>query len=258
MVTADPATRDPDRLTEAAAEAGLVIGALHAPFLLVTRRVWGTDPVGKIERAVEVASAASIPLVVIHPPYRWQVRARAWIREHLRERTQGSGVTVAVENMFPIRLPFDRGARFHGDEGLGDPDHFPDLVLDTSHAAVAGLDIRTVWESERRRIRHVHLSNNSGKGWDSHLPVDREGVLPIDEFLGDLVRDRYTGAVTLEFDLRPWLRDERALREVLERNRALVEEWLAPRGRTRRRRTAVRSSRGGPESPGTPAGSPTL
>lgn len=246
MVTGDPATQDVQRLTEAATERGLSIGALHAPFLLVTRRVWGTDPVGKIERAVEVASGAGIPIVVIHPPYRWQLRSRDWIRDRLQERTRGTGVTVAVENMFPIRLPFDRGVRFHGREGLDDPDNFPDLVLDTSHAAVAGLDIREIWASHRTRIRHVHLSNNSGKGWDSHLPIDREGVLPIEEFLGDLVREGYDGAVTLEFDLRPWLRDARALREVLERNRALGEKWLAPRAPARKRRTAARGTRSAP------------
>src|SRR5687767_8245507 len=74
MVTADPATQDGRTLRELADQFGLSIGALHAPFLLLTRRVWTTDPITKIHRATQVASQAKIPLVVVHPPYRWQLR----------------------------------------------------------------------------------------------------------------------------------------------------------------------------------------
>jgi hypothetical protein len=41
----------------------------------------------------------------------------------------------------------------------------------------------------RDQIQHVHLSNNAGKGWDSHLPVYADGVLPLHEFLDDVVED---------------------------------------------------------------------
>src|SRR5213076_1292502 len=54
MVTQDPATQEPDRLITLADEFGLSVAAIHAPFLLVTRRVWGTDPVEKIDRAIHL------------------------------------------------------------------------------------------------------------------------------------------------------------------------------------------------------------
>jgi sugar phosphate isomerase/epimerase len=65
---------------------------------VITRRVWApTDR--EDERAVEVAEEAGAPLVVAHPPYRWHARSGAgWTSPRLMERT---GVTVAVENMFP-------------------------------------------------------------------------------------------------------------------------------------------------------------
>src|SRR3990170_3055461 len=85
MVTSDPATQDARRLQELAAEFGLSIAALHAPFLLLTRRVWGTDPITKIYRATQVAEQAEIPLVVVHPPYRWQVKYRRWVDQSLSE-----------------------------------------------------------------------------------------------------------------------------------------------------------------------------
>jgi len=78
----------------------------------------------------------------------------------------------------------------------------------------------------------VHLSNNAGRGWDSHLPVGRDGVLPVEGFLGDLT-DGYRGTVSLELDLRPWLEDPRALRDLLLEQREYCVRHLEPRGRRR-------------------------
>jgi sugar phosphate isomerase/epimerase len=226
MVTQDPYTQEAHLLAPLAEEFGVRIEAIHAPFLLITRRVWGADPTGKIYRGVHLAEEVGAPLVVIHPPYRWQVRFRRWVEDNLAEFSERTGVIVAVENMFPIRLRGERGVRFHASQGFEELEPFPYLVLDTSHAAVAGLDIRAVYQQYREQIRHVHLSNNAGKGWDSHLPVDQEGVLPLAEFLHDLSRGGFAGNVSLELDLRPFMHDEEALHDVLVRNREFCEAGL--------------------------------
>ena len=228
MVTADPHTQEPHLLAPLAKDFGLRIEAIHAPFLLLTRRVWGTDPIGKIYRAAHLAEEVGVELVVVHPPYRWQVRFRRWIESSLEEFSARTGVTIAVENMFPFRLRGERGLTFHSGQEFEELERFPFIVLDTSHAAVAGHDIRDFYAQYRDQIQHVHLSNNAGKGWDSHLPVYQEGVLPLGEFLDDLVSDGFGGAVSIELDLRPWLRDEPALREVMVRNREFCESRLLP------------------------------
>jgi len=227
MVTQDPHTQEPHLLSGLAEDHGLRVEAIHAPFLLVTRAVWGTDPTGKIYRAVHLAEEVGAALVVIHPPYRWQVRFRRWVEANLAAFSARTGVTVAVENMFPIRLRGQAGLRFHASQGFEDLERFPYLVLDTSHAAVAGLDIRETYATYRDQIQHVHLSNNAGKGWDSHLPVYQDGVLPLAEFLDDLVADRFAGNVSIELDLRPYLNDPEALHEVLVRNREFCETRLS-------------------------------
>ena len=227
MVTTDPTTQDPHLLRQAAAETGLSVEVVHGPFLLITRRVWGTDPMGKIYRSVQLAEEIGAGLVVVHPPYRWQVRFRKWIAESLAEFSARTGVTIAVENMFPMKLPGERGLSFHAGQELEELDRNPYLVLDTSHAAVAGLDILDVYRRYRDKVVHVHLSNNAGKGWDSHLPVyDEAGVLPVAEFLDLLAADDYAGTLSLELDLRPWQRDPKALAEVLVRNREFCEAHL--------------------------------
>jgi sugar phosphate isomerase/epimerase len=234
MVTNDPATQDSNLVREAAEANDIVVEAIHAPFLLITRRVWGTDPLGKIYRSVQLAEEVGAGIVVVHPPYRWQVRYRKWITEQLAEFSARTGVTVAVENMFPVKLPGDRGMSFHSAQEMEELDRNPYMVLDTSHAAVAGLDIVDVYRRYRDKLQHVHLSNNAGKGWDSHLPVYAEnGVLDIGTFLREVASDGFPGSIALELDLRPWIKDEDAVTEVLVRNREFAEAALGlqPAGR---------------------------
>ncbi len=117
MVTKDPESQDPARIRALAEEFGLTVGALHAPCLLLTRKVWGTDPIGKIDRSVEAAADAGIPVVVVHPPYRWQRAFRRWLIDDLPSLEERTGVAVAVENMFPVRLA-GRDVTFHSNQDL--------------------------------------------------------------------------------------------------------------------------------------------
>lgn len=224
MVTKDPASQDPARMRALAEEHGLAIGAIHAPSLLVTRKVWGTDPIGKIDRAIRVAEQAEVPVVVMHPPYRWQRAYRRWLDEELPVLEARTGVVVAIENMFPVRMG-RRSMTFHANQDLDELEGLPHLVLDTSHAAVAEHDPVDVRRRFGERLRHVHLSDNAGRGWDSHLPPG-EGVLDLDAFCDDLVDGGYAGAVSLEVDLRTHLTDPVRLREVMVEMRERAERAL--------------------------------
>jgi sugar phosphate isomerase/epimerase len=224
MVTKDPASQSASVMRDLAAEHGLWIGALHAPALLLTRAVWGKDPIGKIDTATRVAATAKVPLVVMHPPYRWQGAYRRWLLSSLATVEDRTGITVAMENMFPVHIG-SRPMMLHADQDLDQLIGIPHLVLDTSHAAVAKHDLIEVRQLFGERLRHVHLSDNAGKGWDSHLPPG-EGVLALDEFLTDLAGAGYGGAVTLEVDLRRQAGDARALRSVMVAMRERAEHLL--------------------------------
>ncbi|MEX2275695.1 MAG: sugar phosphate isomerase/epimerase [Actinomycetota bacterium] len=238
MVTKDPATQEAHLLRDLAREHDLRIAAIHAPFLLISRRVFGTDPIQKIYRSVHLAEEVGAPLVVVHPPYRWQSTYRRWLTERLGDFAARTGVDIAVENMFPLRMRGERGVTVHAHQGLDELERFEHIVLDTSHAAVDGLDLLGSAERLHPRLTHVHVSNNAGKGWDSHLPVDR-GVLPLRELLGAIAARGYTGSVALELDIRSELRSAEATRAVLLRNRELCERWLAAGAR------AISPGRGG-------------
>jgi sugar phosphate isomerase/epimerase len=229
MVTKDPESQDPMRILALAREYGLRVGALHAPCLLLTRKVWGTDPIAKVDRSVEAAADADIPVVVVHPPYRWQHTFRRWLEEDLPSLEERTGVAVAVENMFPVRVG-RRNVTFHSNQDLAALERLPHLALDTSHAAVARHDLVEVRRRFGDRLRHVHLSDNAGKGWDSHLPPG-EGVLDLDGFLDDLGSSGYEGAVSLEVDLRPDLGHADRVEATMVRMREQTASGLAAAGR---------------------------
>ncbi len=110
-------------------------------------------------------------------------------------------------------------------QSLDELEGFPDVTLDTSHLAVSGIDPVEAAARLGDRLAHVHLSNNAGKGWDSHLPLD-EGVLDLGPFLEALAARGFRGAISLEIDLRDHLDDDQALRGILSRNRDLCEAGL--------------------------------
>jgi sugar phosphate isomerase/epimerase len=168
----------------------------------------------------------------VHPTYRWQRAFRRWLIEDLPGLEERTGIAVAVENMFPVRLA-GRDVTFHSNQDLEQLDGLPHLVLDTSHAAVAKHDLIEVRRLFGERLRHVHLSDNAGKGWDSHLPPG-QGVLDLDGFLEDLAASEFDGAVSLEVDLRPSLGDTDALATTMIDMRERTERALASAGRTAR------------------------
>jgi sugar phosphate isomerase/epimerase len=224
MVTRDRASQDPGAMRRLADEHGLRIAAIHAPSLLLTRSVWGADPIGKIDMATRVAADAGVPLVVTHPPYRWQRDYRDWLQASLPIVEERTGVTVGIENMFPVHIG-KRPLMLHANQDLEQLAGIPHLVLDTSHAAVAKHDLVHVRRLFGDRLRHVHLSDNAGKGWDSHLPPG-ECVLDLDAFLRDLGASGFGGTVSLEVDLRRRADDPAGVRSLLVSMRERAEAEL--------------------------------
>jgi sugar phosphate isomerase/epimerase len=225
MIMQDRLSQDPHRLGALAARYGVPVPAIHGPFLVATWLVFGTDPKGKIERCLRFAETAKVSTVVIHPPYRWQTGYAAWLDEAIPRIREETGVTIAVENMFPINVN-GRSLRFFSGIAASELARWPSLVLDTSHLAVAGGDLMAAWDELAERVVHLHVSNNDGRGRDTHGLLDR-GVLPIPEFLEEVGAAGFGGAVTLELDVRTWADDRPALLEVLRENLDIARSRLA-------------------------------
>lgn len=199
MVTKKEETQSVSHLQELVKEYAIPIRAIHAPFLLAAKKVWG-EPLTKIDRSVAMARQLGAEVVVIHLPYFWQWGYARWAQRNLNSYSRESGIIVAVENAMLVNL--HRPINFSLFNSLHDLCHFENLVLDTSHCAIARIDIFQAWEELRSRVRHIHLSNNYLKGFDDHaLPF--EGRLALDRFLRVLHRDGFAKTIALELGPGP-------------------------------------------------------
>ena len=229
MVTSERESQDAGSLKALSEDFGVKVAAIHAPFLLLTRTVFSTDPLEKIKRSTELAQEAGAPVVVVHPAYRWQVRYSQWLEADITEFNETEGLTVAVENMFPVWVR-GRGFTFHRSLGIEDMKKFPAVTLDTSHLAVSGIDIVKAFDELSDRIVHIHLSNNLGTGRDTHSPLT-QGVLPIGALLERIGASGYSGTITLELDVREWVNKPAQLASVLREQREFCLDRLgAPAG----------------------------
>lgn len=225
MVTQDPVTQDPERVRRMAGREGMPVPVVHGPFLLLTRRVFGTDQLTKARRSLELAASAGADLMVAHPPYRWQHRFHRWLLEEGDDEAAELGTRLGVENLYPIPM-VGRHIRFHR---YTRPEHlgpFRHVVFDTSHFGVARIDILEAWQRLRGTVGHLHVSDNRGQGRDSHAPLGH-GVLPLGAFLAEVQRSGYRGPITLELDCRRYLDDRAALVGYLAQERRKARALLA-------------------------------
>ena len=200
MVGIDPVSQDVDALRHLSQYHGIPVCAVHAPCLLITQRVWGSEPWAKLDRSAAMARQLGADTVVVHPPFRWQ-------RDYARDFVDGiarlesdTGIAFAVENMFPWRAskrelqayvpswnPLDQG--------------YANCTLDLSHTSTSGSDPLEMASSLGSRLRHVHLADGSGSPKDEHLVPGRGNQLCA-ELLQALASRSYAGSVVVEINTR--------------------------------------------------------
>jgi sugar phosphate isomerase/epimerase len=200
MVWTDPVSQDPEALKRLADYHDVPVLAVHAPCLIITQRIWGTDPWAKLVRARNAAESLGASTVVVHPPFRWQ---RDYARDFLagiRRMAGETDVRFAVENMFPLRARGRSVTPYAPDWDPTDED-FPDFTIDLSHTSVSQTDALDMAEKMDRRLSHVHIADGLGAPRDEHL-VPGRGEQPCAELLETLARNNFDGTVVAEVNTR--------------------------------------------------------
>jgi len=200
MVWTDPVSQDVDALRGLRDYHQIPILAIHAPCLLITQRVWGTDPWAKLVRARAAAEALGAGTVVVHPPFRWQ---RDYARDFVEgiERMAGeTDVRFAVENMFPLRARGRAVVAYSPDWNPLEGD-YRDITLDLSHVSVSQGDAMGMAIEAGDRLAHIHLADGVGTARDEHL-VPGRGTQPCGELLEHLATIDYGGVVVVEINTR--------------------------------------------------------
>ncbi|MER5453703.1 MULTISPECIES: sugar phosphate isomerase/epimerase family protein [unclassified Micromonospora] len=201
MVWTDAVSQDAGALRGLADHYGVPVLSVHAPCLLVTQRVWSTDPWERLRRAAVLAETLHAPTVVVHPPFTWQ-------RDYARTFAEGldtvadefGGLRFAVENMYPVRMA---GRQFVPYAPGWDPTEtgYRSYTLDLSHCAASHTDALEMADRMGAGLAHVHLGDGTGEGRDEHL-VPGRGTQPCAELLRSLAGRGFTGSVAVEVTTR--------------------------------------------------------
>jgi sugar phosphate isomerase/epimerase len=200
MVWTDPVSQDVEALRRLADYHGIEVLAVHAPCLIITQRVWGTDPWAKLVRAKDAAEALGASTVVVHPPFRWQ-------REYARDFVTGihrmageTDIRFAVENMFPLRARGRSVIPYSPDYDPSEED-FRHFTLDLSHTSVSQNDALEMASRMGDRLAHIHIADGEGTARDEHL-VPGRGQQPCAELLESLAARGFDGNVVVEINTR--------------------------------------------------------
>jgi sugar phosphate isomerase/epimerase len=216
MVWAESVSQDIPAIKKLSEKYDIPVLSVHAPCLLISQRVWGANPIFKLERSVRAAEELGAQTVVVHPPFRWQRRYADGFTDQVAELEQSSDVLVAVENMFPFRADrifgtgqpsISRMRKRGGSPGVAvsafAPSYDPldgnhaHYTLDLSHSATAGTDAVDMAARMGEGLVHLHLCDGSGASTDEHL-VPGRGTQPTVEICQTLAASNFAGHVILE------------------------------------------------------------
>ncbi len=207
MVQTEALSQDTDQLAGLIREFGIPVLSVHSPCLLVTARVWSTDPLVKLARSVDMAERLGADTVVVHPPFVWQRAAAAIFAPSIAELQERTSVRIAVENMFPVKV---RGAIVNSYRPHWNPVSAGHrwYTLDLSHTATSGTDALELAAMMGDRLGHLHLADGSGSTRDEHLVPGRGGQ-PCGEILEMLAHNDFGGSVVVEISTRGVERSQR-------------------------------------------------
>ncbi len=200
MVGIDDVSTDADACRSLSEFHEIPVISVHAPTLLLTQRVWGTDPWGKLHRSAEMAARLGASTIVVHPPFRWQREYARGFVEGIADLEREHGIVYAVENMYPWRTGKREFQAYLPDWNPVD-EAYDHVTLDLSHSGTAGDDPIAMARERGDRLAHVHISDSLCSPKDEHL-VPGRGDQPCAELLEHLATSGYSGDVVVEINTR--------------------------------------------------------
>jgi sugar phosphate isomerase/epimerase len=200
MVGIDPISQEVDAVRHLSEYHEIPVCAVHAPCLLITQRVWGTEPWAKLERSAEMAATVGADVVVVHPPFRWQRDYARGFVDGVADLEARTGIAFAVENMYPWRAS-RREMQVYVPGWDPSEQDYANTTIDLSHTAVSRSDPVAMAERLADRLRHIHLTDGTGSAKDEHL-VPGRGRQQVAELLEHLARVDFTGHIVLEINTR--------------------------------------------------------
>ena len=201
MVGIDVVSQSTEKVRALSRYHEIPVCAVHAPCLLITQRVWGTDPWEKLERSAEMAASLDADVVVVHPPFRWQRDYAEGFVEGIADLERRTGIAFAVENMYPWRATSRREMAVYQPGWDPSAETYANATIDLSHSSTARSDPVEMARRLGSRLRHVHMTDGSGSAKDEHL-VPGRGTQPCGPFLEHLAESGFSGHIVVEINTR--------------------------------------------------------
>jgi sugar phosphate isomerase/epimerase len=201
MVSIDSTSQEIEAVRGLSEHHQIPVCAVHAPCLLITQRVWGVEPWGKLEKSAEMAAAVGADVVVVHPPFRWQRDYARGFVEGVADLEERTGIAFAVENMYPWRASARREMQVYLPGWDPSLESYSNTTVDLSHSAVSRSDPVAMAERLGQRLRHIHLTDGTGSAKDEHLVPGRVSQ-PVAELLEHLAGVGFAGHIVLEINTR--------------------------------------------------------
>ena len=149
----------------------------------------------KVRDAISFAEDLNIPVVILRVPRFTDFKFTNWFKKYLPKLQDKTNVKIAIENA-PSGTGFILPEYSIG--AMNEMKRFSYICLDTSHLVTRKADLIRTYESMKKHIAFIHLSNwhKNNEHWMLH-----EGILPIESFLSKLATDGYQGPISLKLDL---------------------------------------------------------
>jgi len=194
-------------IRSALAGEGLELPVVHLPTFVWLADVYPSireASVNEVFKALDLAAELGARKAVLHPGYLTGLMTfipevgKGYAAESLQQilkRSDGLGVTVCLENMFPRA-----GHMYRPEEFTEVLDQNPGMMmtLDLGHANIRASKSRITdfVKAAYGRIGHVHVGDNNGQE-DDHLPVGA-GRADIAQGLAAIKASGYDDTITLE------------------------------------------------------------
>ena len=163
MVWTDPISQDPYALQRLSAALQVPILAIHAPCLIITQRVWTTDPWIKLQKAQFAAELLGAQTVVVHPPFRWQRDYARDFREGIARHGRRDRRAVRGREHVPAAGARPRGVGLPADMGRRRRRRaVPRLHPGPVAPAVSQSDALAMLDAMGERLRHLHIADGTG------------------------------------------------------------------------------------------------
>ena len=176
--------------------------------------------------AIDIAKEVNTRVIIVQPPKILNFKQISWFRKEIPKLRAKEKISIALENA-PAETILGIIPK-HAMNNLAELKRFKHACIDTSRIAEKKQDIMRIYNSLKKYLVHIHLSNV--KGVKKYFFPD-DGILPLESFMTKLKQDGFKGTISMKVNPK-FLKagDDEKMMEALERMKKYYEKYFIKGG----------------------------